>query len=458
MATKTWKGNAHAVKQIDQIDVNDVWAAGDTVTLTINTKDLIVTIGDDDTVQNVAAAIVAAWNATDRLTGQITPDATSNFGGQQHGEFAEATARLDPDDDTIVLIEGKKAGVPFTLSVTETTAGSGVATETTLQAATGPWHWDNGDNWTGGSAPANDDVVVFRDNNVPCLYSLPAGSLEVLLIIYASYTAEIGLRPINTSNAALPYSEYRQTHVALDESGGGTSLTHLIGVGDGPGSSLINIEYNVTTGLTVNFTVFNTGTPQQQGTKALNIQLANQDSLGTVTILRGSVQIGSPVGESKFATLSIANTGGQSADVDCALYNHTANLTVNQNGGTLKMIETAASSPGGNRTLAISGGTFIAQDVVSSGTVSITASNSTVVWNASKTIATLILGTKGVMDLEKDVRACTISTCDLFEGASLLDEFARGTYTAGVDLNRCGIDDVTIRVGNNRRLTLGTAA
>jgi hypothetical protein len=110
-----------------------------------------------------------------------------------------------------------------------------------------------------------------------------------------------------------------------------------------------------------------------------------------------------------------------------------------------------------NLTLNIQGGTFTMRGL-SAATIALTVVNGTVIWNSAETIDSAVIGTGGTLDLEKDMRALTLTTCDLYEGASLLDEFARGTYTAGIDLNRCGIDDVTLRVGNNRRLTLGTAA
>ena len=190
MATTYWTGNAHSVKRIDTVTVANTWAAADTVTLTINGKDLVITCGSTTTTTaTVATAIKEAWMSSTRLDGSsASSNATSNFGGQEFGEFREVTASVS---GSVVTLIGNEAGKPFTLTVTESTAGSGTATQATSTAATGKHHWDNGDNWSGGSAPANDDTVVFKDSNVSCLYGLPNGSKEVMIQQWMSYTGGI---------------------------------------------------------------------------------------------------------------------------------------------------------------------------------------------------------------------------------------------------------------------------
>ena len=169
MATINWIGNAHGTRQIDKIAVTGTWALNDTVALTINGKDLTITIGDGTTTAQVAASIRDAWNAPSRIDGTGSNTNTSNVGGLEFGEFSEAQAVVYSTETSNVYIIGNVAGKPFTLSVVATTAGDGDATESTTQAATGPWHWDNADNWSGGAVPANDDVVVFKDSDVPVM-------------------------------------------------------------------------------------------------------------------------------------------------------------------------------------------------------------------------------------------------------------------------------------------------
>ena len=61
MATKYW--TASAVQQYDRWDgtVAGTWAAGDTATITINGKSLVVTIGSLVTTAQVATTIVQAF-------------------------------------------------------------------------------------------------------------------------------------------------------------------------------------------------------------------------------------------------------------------------------------------------------------------------------------------------------------------------------------------------------------
>lgn len=457
MATKTWTGNAAAVRQIDLITVALIWAAADTVTMTINGKDLVVTIGTAGTsTANVAAAIRDAWNATSRLDSEGATDATSNFGGQEHGEFSEVTASIDDDSTSVVILTGNTPGKPFVLTVTEVTAGTGTATESTSQAATGPNHWNNGDNWDDLSVPANDDTVVFKESNVSCKYGLPT-ALEVTGQIYQSFTGTIGLARMNTDNTAKPYLEYRARTVQLSAAGTGTAITHTFGVGAGNGSPLINWTHDGDVGLTVSALVYNTGTPQISGTKALNLEIANSTSVGSITILKGSVDLAPKIlSTQNVATLNIGYTNSQATDCDVTFNANGGALVVTQAGGNVEITDLFAMA--GNLTISMVGGTMVSRLKTSANTVSITIVNATLVWSSAELIDSLVIGTGGTFDLEKDMRAVTISTCDLYEGASLLDEFARGVYSAGIDLNRCGIDDVTVRVGNNRRLTISAAA
>lgn len=305
MATVTWIGNAHDTKQISTITVANTWAAGDTATMTINGKDIVVTVGTTGTsTANVAIALKEAWNASTRLDGTGTTDSTSNAGGQEFGEFAEATASVS---SSVVTIIANKAGVPFTLSVTENTAGTGTATGATAQAATGKMFWDNGDNWDGGAAPSNDDTVVFRDSDVSVKYGLPNASKEVTIQQWMSYTGEIGLPEINRDDPSKPYHEYRQRYVRLDDAGTGTDIAHRFGLGkDGIGSSLINLKHTV---LKCSPIVYNTGPAKvdRVGSKALNLCCTNTSS--TLNIVNGSVDCGTQDGGAPALT-TIRQTNG----------------------------------------------------------------------------------------------------------------------------------------------------
>lgn len=411
---------AAAVKQIDSLPVTGTWTAADTVTLTMNGKDLIVTIGADTSTTQVAEAIRDAWNGGDRLNSENGgTDATSNFGGQEFGEYAEAEASIDPDAASTVLITGRRAGVPFTLSVAVTTFSDGDISESTTQAATGPWHWDNGDNWSGGSAPANDDVVVLKDQSGPNIgfkYGLPNASKEVTIEHWMSYTGQIGLPPVNTDNPGKPYPEYRQRYVRLDDAGGGTDIAHRFGLGkDGTGSPLINLNH---TTVKCSPVVYNTGTPQIQGLKALNICCTANTS--TLNILGGSVDYGSQdSGTSAFVT--VTQSGGDSRGVAGLK----AGSAVTCSGGMMLIGGTTAIT-----TLVCYGGTVrLEGQTATITTVNIMEGGVVDQSSTGLTISTANVFAGGTLDLRNNAGAWTLTNGTVHRGGRFLDPYRRTTMS-----------------------------
>lgn len=464
MATKTWTGNAADVVQIQTITIGGTWSGTESATVTCNGKDVTVTIVTDNATAELATSIKEALMASQRLDGTSTYgtyDNTSNVGGQQFGEFMDFTATVS---GSVVTLTARWPGIPFTVTVSEASS-SGTITLGTVQAATGSEFWSNADNWDSGTVPANDDTVVFKNSSVSCKYGLPAGSLEVTLLQHQSFEGAIGLPEINNTHAGKPYREYRARAVHLDDAGGGTEITHVLGFGEGSGSPLINI-YHPTSALIVNVDVHNTGRPQTNGefaqhagAKAVNLSIVKADGEGEINVRRGSVGIIPQIGaNSEFAVLRIGHSTSDANDADVLLHNHNdMDLSIVQNGGRLQV----QHSDGENSaivTVTQYGGTAIFEDFNVATGVSITSYDGTIVWNTTETITSLTLGTNSTFDAERDVRPFTITALDMFNKASLLDEYARITYTAGIDLNRCGLDDVTVRVGNNRRLTIGSVA
>lgn len=444
MGTINWTGNAAAVRQIDTITVADVWTANDTVTLTINGKDLVVTIGSMTTTAQVAQAIRDAWNATSRLDTEGATDASSNFGGQEFGEFAEATASIDDDATSVVVITANRAGYPFTLSVTEATAGTGTATETTTQAATGPHHWNNGDNWSSGSAPANDDIVVFKDNDVPCLFGLPNASLEVTIQQWQSYTGSIGLPPINRWNQSKPYTEYRQRYLRLDDAGTGTDITHRFGLGqEGSGSPLINLKH-----LTIKCSpiVYNTGTPQIPGVKALNICCTATTS--TLSILNGHVDWGTQdSGTSAFTT--IKQTNGTSRGINGV--NAAANTTT-MSGGTMTI--------GGSATLgtvSVYGGILRMEDQTGAITSIFIYDSGTVDYASTATIGTELVILGGTFDARANVGPFTISAGGaVYKGGRFLDPYRRMSSSSNLVLYFDPSPDLQFGASPSSAITIDT--
>jgi len=209
MATRRWFGDAVDVSQVDTITVANTWATADTCTLTINGKDLVLTVGTDTTTAQVALAIQEmVSNTTQTGTGNHTFSET----GDNIGEFAELTATVS---GSVVTLTSDK-GVPFTLAVVEVTAGSGTSVEATATAATGKNFFDNADNWSGTTVPVDDDDIVFDSGDVDLKYNIDQNGVTATSItIFQSYTGKIGLPETNSDNSSLTYREYRRPRSRL---------------------------------------------------------------------------------------------------------------------------------------------------------------------------------------------------------------------------------------------------
>lgn len=398
------------MRQVQTVTIAGTPAATETVTLTMNTKDLIVTVGTADTsAADVASAIRNAWNAISRLDGTTSPDAASNFGGQEHGEFSEVTASINTAAPTVVILTASTASRPFTVTVAEA-MGTGTATLATTQAATGPEHWDNADNWDTITVPANDDVVVFRDSAGSFRYGLPNGSLEVTIQTYNSWTGQVGLPRINATNHSKTYQEYRQRYVRLDDAGTGADVAHRFGIGkDGTGFTLFNVKHST---LKCSPIVYNTGTPQISGTHALNICCAANTS--TLTILNGSVDYSSQdSGTSAFARVSQRN--GDSRGIQAVVAGGDATIS----GGTALIGGTGALAAveviGGTLRLEGQTGTITTLTARTAGVIQVV--------NMGTATAMLVLA-GGTFDARNAVSGFILTQGDVYEGGSFLDPYA----------------------------------
>src|SRR5262245_34048023 len=147
MAAPEWIGNAVNVADICTLTVSGTWSAGETGTLTFNSKDLVVTAGTAVTPTDIATLIAAAVNASERLSNATS--GSSNVGGQSIPEFAELIATSSGAVVTLTTRDSKFYGKPFQAFLTRSdTAGSGaIGAVTSVQATTSRWHWNNADNW-----------------------------------------------------------------------------------------------------------------------------------------------------------------------------------------------------------------------------------------------------------------------------------------------------------------------
>ncbi len=407
MANNRWLGRAHAIAQVDTVTIANTWTATngttDTITLTINTKSLVVSIGSLVTTAQVATTIQQAWQ--DASFTDSTASKTPADGGQDIVEHAEITATVS---GSVVTLTHNTPGTPFTLTVTETTAGNGTATEATATAATGPNFYDNADNWTLAAAPIATNDVFVDDSSISILYGLgQSGVALASFTVSRNYTGEIGLPKQNVGG----YVEYRADYLAID------AATMTIGRGEGSGSSQIKLD----SGSTVTaITVESMGSPPfgleaflWKGTHASNSLQIHEGTVG-VAVFGGEV-----------ATVSnLWNTAGT---VRCS--DGTTLTTVTNMSGDMELHSNAVTLTNSSGTILFGGAATLTTLNLEGGTMN---------YLSSGTITTANIGgtSRGaLLDFSGDNSPRTITNAvSLRLNGRIVDPLQTVTYSAGIQL------------------------
>lgn len=446
MATRTWIGNAFNVFDVWTITVADTWATGDTVTLDIGGNQLVVTVGASDTATtDVAQAISDAINASSALDGTGTTDATSNVGGQEINEFTEITATIS---GSVVTITANTAGKPIGLSVTETTAGDGTASESNATPATGKNFFDNAENWLEEAVPVDGDDVVFDRGNVDCLYNIDQNAVTPASItITSGYTGKIGLPVINVDNSNKPYAEYRSRKLKLCASGDSTNTAVNIGQGEGNGSQRLLLDFN--TGQ-VTGNIHKTG--QAPGDGSAPLQICGSHASTTWQVVRGNVAFAPLAGEvCTLATLKMAYVTNQASDARVYCGSGCTLGTVDKEGGILETnsaIGTSLTNSAGETTL--NGTGAVAQLTIDGGTV---------FYNTSGTLGgNTVVSQAGVLDFSRDTRSKTVTNpIEVYGDKAKLIDPHKVTGAIVIDMNQTG-NLANINLGTNFRVTRGSVA
>lgn len=426
MADVRWTGNAAAVAQVTTITITGTWATSDVATVTINGKDVSVTIGTDTTTSNVATAIKEAINGdTQTGTGDHTFSPTD---GQEYPEFRELTATVASN---VVTLTGDTAGKPFTVSTSETTASSTgeVGTPSTTTAATGPNHFDNADNWSTGSVPVDADDIWFDSGSVSCKYALNQSAVTPTSInVTMGFTGDIGLPETNTDTSGYSYREYRDKYLVLGASADATNIAVNIGGGPGQGSGRIKIDNN-TSQATVN--VRNTGQGSETGVPAFLWK--GTDSGNVYNVTKGDCGIAFFADDS--ATVSTLRVGYQSNQlgdsvVECG--ENTTLTTVEQSGGEL-------TTRSNLTTATVTGGIL----THNTGTLTtLTLNSATCYYLSDGTATTVNVANGGVLDFRRDMRSRTVTNCNVYRGAAYYDPSGTVTHTNNIDFVQCRTSDL----------------
>lgn len=382
MAKLIFIGAAQAVSQIDTITQTGTFAAGDTVTIKVNARFVKYTCVTGDTPTTVAAALLL-----------LCQTATAP-------EFKEIAWTSTA---AAVITATSTAGVPVTITTSDT-AASGTSTLANVQAATGPWHWDNVLNWSTGAVPTTGDEVYVDDPNQVIAYGLPTslsiGKLHVR-------TGKLGLPDRNAGG----YMEYRPTRAAI------TCTNVLIGNQDAKGPSLCRLDLLLSAAVVV---VYGSGT----GTNAAAVDLLLNNSGASVAAITGQV--------------SIADGGDETSTVGTVSVGKNAAMTIGP-GVTVTTVNTSGNTivSASVTTLNVNDGTTTLVGTATVTTLNVTAG--TCMHKSSGTITTANVG-PGTLNCSEDPRTRTITNATLNKGGVIDDAYQAITYTnkvaKGADADR----------------------
>ncbi len=443
MAIRRWLGNALAIAQKQTITIAGTWVANDTVTVTCNGLDLVLTVGTTVTTAQIATELAAALGSTSSTLGT---GYSVNERGPNIAEFREFVSgdTAPSASGSVVTLTGKTKGKPFTVTVSKSST-SGTVSTTTSTSATGPNHFDNADNWSGSAVPVDSDDIVFDSGSVSCLYGLSQGSLTPATItISLGYTGKIGLASINVDDSVYTYREYRERYLVLCASADSINTVVTIGGGEGIGSNRINLDCN--TGQ-VTIAVVGSGSTEISGLPS--VFLKGTHASNVVSVSRGLVGIAVLAGESMtVSTLSVGYKTNQASDSTVMVGSGATLTTVNQSGGLL-YTSTAITTQN------LSGGEWIH---LAGAITTANIDGGVCRYQSTSTLTTAIVGGGGELDFRQDPRSRTVTNCDLYDGAILRDPSGTVTFSNGIDLNRCDLRGVALDIPQNKRITLGSVA
>lgn len=428
MATVRWTGNALAVAQVTTITISGTWATSDEAVITINGKDITLTVGTDTTTTQVALGLQEMFTGTTQTgTGDHT---FSVLDAQTIPEFREITATVSTN---VITLTGDTAGKPFTVTTSETTASTDgeVGTPSTTTAATGPNHVDNADNWSTGSVPVDDDDIWFDSGSIPVKYALDQNAVTPASInVTMGYTGTIGLPETNTDTSGYPYREYRDTYLKYGNSGDASTIAVNIGQGPGQGSGRIKIDNNTSQSV-VNVQATGqqaeSGIPSflWKGTHASNVFNVTKGDCGIAFFADDSATV---------ATLRVGYQTNQLGDSSVECGGSTTLTTLDVTGGSLTTRSNVT-------TAGVNGGSLIHTDGTL-GTLSLDAGEC--VYRSDGTLTTANVGSGGTLDFRQDMRARTVTNCQLNDGAGYRDPNGTVTHTNNIDLYRCTIGDLSV--------------
>lgn len=449
MATDIYIASAQDIAQVDTIVFSGAWAAADTVSAICNGKTITVTGGSTmDTAAEYATALAEAMTLATTDSNSIVSDMTINAGGRQYGEFYDFVATAS---GATVTVTGVTPGKPFTLTSSETAAGS--ITHTTPTAATGKGDFGNAANFETGILPGTADTVVLSERAGNITMGLDNTIADISLDVRNSYTGTVGLPAVNRDNPGMPYTEYRQTHLDLPATVTTGTQAHLFGdIGSNlPARYTLKLDLGTVQGSTQ--TIIVNDARAFDGDAAIQLSGGYIDAL---TISRGSLEAGTdPTGNTVSLTQIFTQwLTNRNSDV----YAHfgpksvgVGTTTMDMNGGQVFL------GADNIDTIEVRGGTLtLDSNAATYGATVLGVYNAGRVNRIAGAVPVLKLYPSGTFDNTNAQYSWTASAVEVRKGCSLLDTDDRATYPNGIDFVDCSPADVNWSVVENKTWTPST--
>lgn len=459
MATRTWTGSSANFKDLWTLTTALTWAQGDTATITINGKSLVITIGALVTVAQVSLTIKQAWQSiafTDTLA-----SCNPSGGGESIPEMAGITASVAGAIDGLCFL-GADGFNTYAITVSYVTAGNGTLAIAHTTTATGSYYYDNTGNWSGATLPVTSDSVIIS-RPVSIQYGALDQSAVTLtdMSIEESFTASIGIPDRNpygyeeydatrlkikstkiTDKGSSPLTRINtstaQTNVSLLGSSVfdwiGTHASNVFSITSGkaylafyPQEAATILTLNVSGGVVYGGSGLTLGTVNKTGG---DIWLYNGTTLisntaGSVYLKSGThTQVaiggGTLVASSDAVITTLRVTGGTASTGI-----QVATTTVNKTAGTLVM-EVAPTT-----TLSSASGVTNCKTGGISGVTTITGG--TFYYGGTGTIASLVTTGSATINFDGGTNAaCTVSANSIGVGTKIIDSAKRVVWTGGL--------------------------
>lgn len=422
MATKKWTGGA--------VDTQDLWTftpggtivAGSTFTFTAGVIAWVYTT-TASTVAGVCEELAEIWNST-------------NPAIQPPPAFRELQAN---DNTTNITFTGRVYGRSHEIGCTAGGSGSPSMTLVNTTPATGRNFPGNADNWLGGVAPANNDVLVFDSGNIDVSDGLDAlaALTGVTVRVLRGARLRIGRREfVGTGNNR--YADYRPRYLQLD---GGTLEV------DCPNIQRCNIDFQTTA---CSVLVRESGQREEDAPAVLVI---GSHASNVAHIIKGDVGFAYYAGETaQFPVLKMSYRDNQQSDANVECGAGCTLGAVTKTGGNFtarSAVTTLTQSPsGGLSTLQEGGATTLNID------------GGRVNYNASEIWTNCRVSEDGFLDFDQDTRTIAGSaTINKYGNRSRIRDRNKRVNTAAMVVQCIRSDDlVGIEYGADFKVTFGAVS